>query len=47
MGKAEEIESAAEAVLRFLVEINAENSDELLNAYVYILYQRFLLCCCI
>jgi hypothetical protein len=33
--KAEEIESASEAVLRFLVEINAENSDELLNAYVY------------
>ena len=33
--KKEEIESAAEAVLRFLVEINAENSDELLNAYGY------------
>ena len=33
--KTEEIESAAEALLRFLVEINAENSDELLNAYVY------------
>jgi len=33
--KSEELESAAEALLRFLVEINAENSDELLNAYVY------------
>ena len=30
-----EIESSAEALLRFLVEINAENSDELLNAFVY------------
>jgi len=33
--KPEEIESAAENLLRFLVEINAENSDELLNAYIY------------
>ena len=33
--KAEEIESAAENLLRFLVEINAENSDELLNSYIY------------
>ena len=33
--KHEEIESAAESLLRFLVEINAENSDELLNAFVY------------
>ena len=33
--KAEEIESAAENILRFLVEINAENSDELLNSYIY------------
>ena len=33
--KVEEIESTAEVMLRFLVEINAENSDELLNAYVY------------
>ena len=33
--KHEEIESTAEVMLRFLVEINAENSDELLNAFVY------------
>ena len=33
--KTEEIESSAEGLLRFLVEINAENSDELLNAYIY------------
>ena len=33
--KSEEIESTAEVMLRFLVEINAENSDELLNAFVY------------
>ena len=33
--KSEEIESAAETILRFLVEINADNSDELLNAYIY------------
>ncbi len=31
----EEIETAAELLLRFLVEINAEKSDELLNCYVY------------
>ena len=31
----EEIESAAELLLRFLVEINAEKSDELLNNYVF------------
>ena len=33
--KSEEIESTAESILRFLVEINAENSDELLNAFSY------------
>lgn len=33
--KTEEIESSAEEILRFLVDINAENSDELLNAYIY------------
>ena len=33
--KHEEIESTAEVMLRFLVEINAENSDELLNAFAY------------
>ena len=33
--KHEEIESTAEVMLRFLVEINAENSDELLNAFVF------------
>lgn len=33
--KSEEIESTAEVMLRFLVDINAENSDELLNAFVY------------
>ena len=31
----EEIETAAEQILRFLVEINAEKSDELLNNYVF------------
>ena len=31
----EEIEAGAELLLRFLVEINAEKSDELLNSYVY------------
>ena len=31
----EEIENSAELILRFLVEINAEKSDELLNNYVY------------
>ena len=33
--KFEEIENEAELLLRFLVEINAEKSDELLNNYVY------------
>ena len=33
--KTEEIENEAELILRFLVEINAEKSDELLNNYVY------------
>ena len=33
--KPEEIESAAENLLRFLVEINADKSDELLNNYTY------------
>ncbi len=33
--KAEEIENEAELVLRFLVEINADNSDELLNSFIY------------
>ena len=33
--KFEEIENEAELILRFLVEINAEKSDELLNNYVY------------
>ena len=33
--KHEEIENTAEVMLRFLVDINAENSDELLNAFVY------------
>ena len=33
--KFEEIENEAELLLRFLVEINAEKSDELLNDYVY------------
>ena len=31
----EEIEAAAELLLRFLVEINAEKSDELLNSYIF------------
>ena len=31
----EEIESEAELLLRFLVEINAEKSDELLNNFVF------------
>tara|TARA_Y100001970_G_C14173935_1_gene825809 strand:+ start:435 stop:938 length:504 start_codon:yes stop_codon:yes gene_type:complete len=31
----EEIEASAELILRFLVEINAEKSDELLNNYVF------------
>ena len=31
----EVIETAAEQILRFLVEINAEKSDELLNNYVF------------
>ena len=31
----EEIETEAELLLRFLVEINAEKSDELLNNFVY------------
>ena len=31
----EEIEASAELLLRFLVEINAEKSDELLNSYVF------------
>ena len=31
----EEIENEAELLLRFLVEINAEKSDELLNNYVF------------
>ncbi len=33
--KFEEIENEAELLLRFLVEINAEKSDELLNDYVF------------
>ena len=33
--KFEEIENEAELLLRFLVEINAEKSDELLNNYVF------------
>ena len=31
----EEIEASAELILRFLVEMNAEKSDELLNNYVF------------
>ena len=33
--KPEEIEEEAELLLRFLVEINAEKSDELLNNFVF------------
>ena len=33
--KAEEIENEAEFLLRFLVEINADDSDQLLNNFVY------------
>ena len=33
--KSEEIEVEAEGLLRFLVEINAEDSDQLLNNFVY------------
>ena len=33
--KTEEIENEAELILRFLVEINADKSDELLNNYAY------------
>ena len=33
--KPEEIENEAELILRFLVEINADNSDELLNSFIY------------
>ena len=34
-GNPEEIETEAELLLRFLVEINAEKSDELLNNFVF------------
>ncbi len=33
--KFEEIENEAELLLRFLVEMNTDNADELLNFYVY------------
>ena len=33
--KAEEIENEAEYILRFLVEINTDESDQLLNNYIY------------
>ena len=33
--KAEEIENEAEYILRFLVEINSEESDQLLNNFAY------------
>ena len=37
--KPEEIENEAELLLRFLVEINADKSDELLNNYVYFCFK--------
>ena len=37
--KADEIENEAELLLRFLVEVNAEKSDELLNNYVYFCFK--------
>ena len=33
--KSEEIENEAEYILRFLVEINTDESDQLLNNYIY------------
>ena len=35
--KKEEVEQEAETVLRFLVDINSEESDQLLNNFVYFL----------
>lgn len=37
--KTEEVENEAELILRFLVEINAEKSDDLLNNYVYFCFK--------